>query len=98
MHEIKLDGYRMAARIEPIAAPMVAGLSLGLKLLGDLLQKLGPSLLLDRSGQAHQNAHLLVVQLQRHGRLRGVGSPLMTACARRPQGASEQRHKRLNGR
>jgi hypothetical protein len=46
----------------------LAGLSLHLELGGDLLQKLGPPLLIDRPSQAHQNAHLLVVQLQRHVR------------------------------
>ena len=46
-----------------------AGLSLGLELLGDLLQKLGPPLLIDRPSQAHQNGHLVVVQLQRHVRM-----------------------------
>jgi hypothetical protein len=41
----------------------LAGLSLHLELGGDLLQKLRPPLLIDRPGQAHQNGHLVVVQL-----------------------------------
>jgi hypothetical protein len=52
-----------------------AGLSAGLELLGDLLQKLRPRLLIDRPGQAHQNGHFFVGKLQRH---RG----LLQACGR----------------
>jgi hypothetical protein len=53
----------------------LAGLTRSLELLGDLLQKLRPPLLIDRPGQAQQNAHLVVVvQFQRHGRAPGVGA------------------------
>jgi hypothetical protein len=51
------------------------GLSLGFELLGDLLQKMGPPLLIDRLGQAHQNGHFVVVQFQRpHGEQLRMGA------------------------
>src|ERR1700722_20083217 len=69
-----------------------AGLSLGLELLGDLLQKLGPPLLIDRPSQAHQNAHFVVVQLQRRWHVRAApcaGARTMTTRRRRVQEAGE---------
>ena len=74
-----------------------AGLSLGLELLGDLLPKLGPPLLLDRPGQAHQNGHLVVVQLQRRWHVRAApcaGARTMTTRRLRLQEASEDTRDR----
>jgi hypothetical protein len=53
-----LDGARDAVH-GPFAD--LAGLALRLELLRDLLQKLGPQPLIDRPGQRHQDAHLVVV-------------------------------------
>ena len=46
-----------------------ASLGAGLEFGRDRRQELRPLALVDRTGQAHQNGHLVVVQLQRHVRM-----------------------------